>query len=87
MQILKFPIPIGRVGVARLLASGNMHPLSVQVQHGVPTLWLETDTSAPQVSYVVQAVFTGDHIPEDAEYIGTVLLGSSVIHYYLKEEK
>lgn len=67
-------------------------PLTVQLQHGMPTLWAKVDTEADAKPYLVTVVGTGHEIkPEDAEsdYLGTIMLddGVFVFHYFGRRVK
>lgn len=62
-------------------------PLSFGNQEGTPVLWFEADPTTPTKARVVFLVFTGEHVPEGARYVGTETFGqggSIVVHCYVK---
>jgi len=62
-------------------------PLSFGNQEGTPVIWYEAETTAHTKARVVYLVFTGEHVPEGARYVGTATFGqggSIVVHCYVK---
>lgn len=56
----------------------------VAEQHGRPALWAEVDSEAPLVHWRIMVVGTGHPVPENCNYVGTMLChaGSLVLHVY-----
>lgn len=90
MQIWKFPLKAGQavdftVPDFKMLGP-HFKPLSVQMQHGVPTLWALVNEDGSWTRRVRVALFgTGWNIPPygKLEYIGTVQDGGDVWHAFL----
>ena len=59
--------------------------LTVQIQHGFPTLWVLVDPSAPFEIRVVRVAGTGHELPDNiGKYIGTFQIyeGSMIVHVF-----
>lgn len=58
--------------------------LTAQVQKDTICVWAEVDTEKPENIYLLILVSTGDNIPENGEYIGTIQdkTESYVFHVY-----
>lgn len=58
--------------------------LCVQVQHGVPCIWVLVDPNVSKERKKIMIYGTGHPITEDGQYIGTfqVLGGSLVFHVF-----
>ncbi len=58
-------------------------PRSVQVQSGVPRIWMEVDPSAPKKDVTLSCIGTGfGRVPDGEAYLGTVVQGAYVWHVY-----
>lgn len=78
--IWKFPL---LNGTTRINVSKCAEPLTVQIQEGLPCLWIDTDPNAEQVERAFTRVGTGWDMPTDTlEYIGTFQEGQFVWHIY-----
>lgn len=83
--VWKFPLEAaalrGEVAVDMPLAS---KVLTLQVQHGTPTLWAEVILEEPRRTETRRFVVhgTGHTVPWDCEYVGTWLDGAFVWHLY-----
>ena len=60
----------------------------VAIQHGVICLWVEVDTEKPPREYVFHIRGTGHQVPEDVDYLGSVLTeeGAYVWHVFVRQE-
>lgn len=83
-RILKYEV--GRDGQAATLSGQFVRLLDVQSQGPSICVWIECDESAPEVSIDVVAIGTGWDLPDELmvglNYVGTVLDGPYVWHYY-----
>lgn len=74
------------VGPAMTLAlPREAQPLTVQLQHGVPQLWVVLDPEAPTIARTFALYSTGQPLPEGAlGYIGTFQIeaGGFVFHLF-----
>lgn len=81
-QVWKFPLPQDDVTLDMpLLAT----PLSVHLQHGVPTIWARVDPTLPLEKRRFVLVGTGIDIPPDPRrFLGTILMHSDsyVVHVF-----
>ena len=60
--------------------------LTVQLQHGVPTIWAIVDKKAPSKTYQVYFVGTGWTLSDSVgNYIGTIQQDGFVWHYFWRE--
>jgi hypothetical protein len=57
-----------------LLAPAHSKFLSIQLQHGYLTMWLEVDEKMPNVNFNIYVAPTGGVAPFDCKYLGTVQL-------------
>lgn len=58
-------------------------PIHVGVQHQEVCVWFEVDSAAKAENLVLYCVGTGfGAVPDDSEYIGTVVHGNYVWHFY-----
>lgn len=74
--------------VQHFSAPRNAKPLSVQMQRGVPTLWMHVDPNEPLEIATVSTYGTGHQMPPNpGEYVGTyqTLDGSLVFHVFYGE--
>jgi len=80
--IWKYEIPLQ--DKFKLKMPFNAKPLTVQVQHGVPCLWVLVDTSKELEEYSFRVVGTGHQIKFAGDYIGTFQIsgGSLVFHVF-----
>ena len=70
---------------------GETNPLNVAEQNGTPVVWVQNE---PELNWRTRLVFlllmTGQHddIPENARYVGTIMLsaGSYILHCYVMKE-
>lgn len=85
MQIFKYQLPIGAaVPVLRMPSGGRV--LTVQLQHGVITLWAEVEPEAPRVSRTFRIVGTGQAFdPTGLDYVGTVQAESGLVWHVYEE--
>lgn len=67
-----------------LCIHSGFKPLSIDVQNGGIFMWAMIDTSEPLEFIEVDAIGTGQHIPEDVTYIDTVMLNGFVWHFFYK---
>lgn len=56
--------------------------LSVQEQDDQLCLWVQVDTEAPEVERIIRVIGTGNHLPDNLCYIGTVQQKPYVWHIY-----
>ena len=62
--------------------------LTVQVQHGVPTIWALVDTDAPKVNRLVRVYGTGWDLPKHVlgeRYIGTWQQDDGLVWHLFEE--
>lgn len=80
--IWKFPID---AGCNSIQAPRGAKLLTVQMQHGSPTVWAEVDPTAPIEPVLIEVFGTG-HVIEEGErtYVGTFQMqgGALVFHLY-----
>lgn len=57
-------------------------PLTVSMQNGRPYLWAETAPSPTCAKLTVFCVATGEEVPHNSQYIGTVFVDVYVWHFY-----
>ena len=86
-RVYKYQLQTDTVRATSIRASAYFRCMDIQVQDGQPVLWAEVDPEADQVEFEMYAVYTGQQPPTSADYRGTVVLGSIVIHYYLERLK
>jgi hypothetical protein len=60
----------------------NAKPLAVQMQNGIPCLWAEVEAGEDPVTTTVRVLGTGFPVYERWEYMGTVIDGEFVWHFY-----
>lgn len=80
--IYKYPLPA--VGRNHLNMPAGAKLLTVQLQHGVPTVWAVV-SDEPIESRVIDLRMTGETLPPDpGEYIATVQMqdGNFVLHAF-----
>ncbi len=77
--IWKFPLTQENVDMPQ-----GSRLLTVQIQHGVPTLWAEVNPKEETVTRRLAVIGTGwvDGIPEHLGYIATFQQGVMVFHVY-----
>jgi len=51
---------------------------SVGVQHLVPVVYYEVDTTYPSITLTIQAIPTGEEVPRGATYLGSVQVETTV---------
>ena len=57
--------------------------LSMQFQHGIPTIWAEVDTDQPMENRKIASFGTGWQLPEQpGKFIATLQEGEFVWHFY-----
>jgi hypothetical protein len=59
--------------------------LTVQVQHGIITMWAKVNTDAELVRVPIQIVGTGNPYQSVGKYIGTVQLDGFVWHLFQED--
>ena len=80
--VFKYALPSGP-GTSMLALYAGAKPLTVQMQHGYPTLWMLVNPENARMTYEVACFGTGEHVPPGSgEYIGTVQDGALVWHYF-----
>ncbi len=80
--IYKYQLPIADEGTASI--HGIFEPLSLQVQHGVPTLWAGVDKDS-KLFDVRYRVFGTGHLVTGIDamtYLGTVQVASGLVFHY-----
>jgi hypothetical protein len=87
--IWKFPLPLGGWGfMPKVKHTVQMpmvcHPLSLQMQKDVPTLWAQVDPQSSPCVRTFEWVGTGHEVPYEGKYVGTVQAndGDFVFHLY-----
>lgn len=87
--VWKYALPMGGWGVLPGVVCHIEMPaasqiLTLQVQHGVPTLWAQVNPKSSVVTRVFQWVGTGTEAPSGSRYVGTVQMrgGDFVFHLY-----
>lgn len=80
MKIYKYPLEL----VVEQTITGNIVSLlTVQEQHGKPTIWALVHDLAALVEYKIQTVGTGfDKVEMNYKYIGTIQKDGMVWHYF-----
>lgn len=85
----KFPLNLGGWGVFPSATHNVEMPkvsqvLALQLQNDIPTLWVQVDPETPAVTRTFQWVGTGQDVPLDGKYVGTVQMkdGAYVFHLY-----
>ena len=66
------------------------HVLSVQIQNGIPCLWIVVDDTRPHVERVVYTFGTGHHLniemSKPFDFVGTYQLDDFVGHVFVSRE-
>lgn len=83
--IYKYPLTGHNTQVIKLPSFSL--PLSSQMQHGQPCLWMLVDTDQPIQNYMVRTYGTGDEVDElpiGFEFLGTLqsASGDLVFHFF-----
>ena len=83
LTIYKYPIPKAS-GKFAIDLPEEARPLHVDVQEGLPWIWIEVDLDEPKKRTQFCVVYTSGTVPEDFVYVGTVLAhgGHLVLHIY-----
>lgn len=85
MKVLKYPLKLAHSQSVDI--HKGFHALSLQMQHGCPTLWAECDESAPIESVHVVIVGTGIPLPWTSararDYLGSVQDDGYVWHVFV----
>lgn len=85
MRIYKYHLPQpGQYAV--LDYHWGARPKLVALQNGSPCLWAEVHKDSTSRKAQVLCVGTGWDAPDDLEYLGTVLDGDFVWHFYIQPE-
>ena len=58
-------------------------PLHLDMQGRIPTLWMEVDPEAIKEKRELRCVWTGEDVPPNSQYLGTVQKDVMVLHYYM----
>ncbi len=82
--IWKFPLDLKEHQTVAMPSGARV--LSVQMQQGTPTIWAVVNPSSEHTFRHVFVVGTGQYVPEDKTYIGTVQMEAYVWHVYIEEE-
>ena len=64
---------------------GNHKVLSLQLQNGIPTLWIMVDTEVPTIKKTIWTIETGSRMPEhltSSRFIGTYQIGEYAYHVF-----
>lgn len=83
MTIRKFPLEV--TDKQRVAMPRGARPLAVQVQYGVPCLWVLCDPEAPASDRLLAIHGTGHRVPEDpGVHIGSFQMhgGGLVFHVF-----
>lgn len=83
-QVNKYPVPDAEP-VFRLSLPATATPLAVQVQDGLPQMWVLVDTELPEVERAFALVGTGEPVPGIVEaHVGTFQMdgGAFVFHVF-----
>jgi hypothetical protein len=87
--IYKYPLPHSNDSLGPAARCSPRLPIgsrvvAFQLQEHVPTMWIEHDLGAPTLVYDFGLFVTGQDIPEDAAYQGTVQIADwGTVHLYL----
>ncbi len=89
-QILKYPLLVADVQEIEMHMVREF--LDVQVQYGVPCLWVRANTTSPKEKVTIRTFGTGHDAfgPSESEYLGTYQLelegGRVVFHVYTDKD-
>jgi hypothetical protein len=64
--------------------------LTVQLQEGIPTLWVRLDPDDfIEKAFIIEGVVTGGNVPVHGKYIGTVLLSEDtyILHFFVSRKE
>lgn len=81
-KILKFEIPLIEDKFTLNLPA-RWRFLSFQVQDRKPMIWIGGDFDKEKVEVQFQIVGTGDEMPENSDYLGTIQMPPFVWHLFL----
>ena len=77
-----FKYPLGHTTVQSVMLPKGAEILSIQLtEHGV-AFWAEVEPLNEQVKVTIHMVYTGEEVPPQTLYIGTVVQGEWVLHFY-----
>lgn len=81
-KVFKYPLPpLGGALNHQVPEVGK--PVHVDVQNGVPTVWVEVETTAPLVYWTFLSIGTGWEVPPGGQHIGTLIDGAGFVwHHY-----
>ena len=86
--IHKFKLSLEKSQV--ILAPARWKPLALQLQEGVPTLWVVVYPELEDVEYTIECIGTGHYIDirtiDYEKYLGTVQCDIYVWHFFEKYE-
>lgn len=87
--IYKYPLQIAGEQVVKIHRGFEF--LMVAMQHGIPCMWCQVDTTKPEVEVPLLIFGTGHEIPKDKPgtytyHLGSFQDGSFVGHLYIKDE-
>lgn len=81
--VFKFPLLIR--GEQHIMLPVRHKVLSLQMQRGIPTMWVELEENDPCVGTFVRMIGTGHMVRDDATvYIGTVQDNEGYVWHYYK---
>ena len=81
--IWKYVVPVGLGDNLEISIPKGYKVLTVQMQGGVPTIWVELDPLNPEVSAYFRWIGTGHNLPDySTSYIGTVQIDWIVLHLF-----
>jgi len=85
ITIWKLPLSISKRNI--VMVPRNSQPLTVQIQNGVPCLWVTCDDANAPEPPTITCVGTGHPMPLTGvhAYIGTTQSGRFVWHWFLEE--
>jgi hypothetical protein len=83
ISIYKYPFQIFDVVPIEMPAAAV--PLCVQLQDGVPCIWMQVDTSNPTVYRALRIFGTGREVESyGLAYVGSIQMGPYVWHIYIR---
>lgn len=84
--IWKFPLAVEQR--QWITVPNDAQVLSIDVQSGIPCLWMMLDPNAPMTARKIRCFGTGHDVDASHDqFIGTVLVGSFVWHYFWGERE
>lgn len=79
ITVYKYPL---HGPVTKIATKAGSSPLSVQIQNGIPCLWMEVNTDSIETrDYIVYLAGTGTEV-QGHHYISTIQIDQFVFHAY-----